>query len=73
MYQKELFLLKDGMSHRALIRNYDVDDFDSLINIQRECFPLHFRKSFGGMKTNYMSMFTAFKMVRFVWKWMVKS
>ncbi|WP_243385854.1 GNAT family N-acetyltransferase [Bacillus kexueae] len=44
MYQKELFLLKDGMSHRALIRNYDVDDFDSLINIQRECFPPPFPK-----------------------------
>lgn len=39
MYYKEQFVFQNGTIHKAIIRNYDKDDFKGLIDIQRECFP----------------------------------
>lgn len=40
MYRKELFLYdKEGKSYQAVVRNYQVADFQELIDIQRESFP----------------------------------
>lgn len=38
-YRKELFLWSDGAPVPAVIRNYTPDDFEGLIQIQRESFP----------------------------------
>ncbi|HRK35669.1 MAG TPA: GNAT family N-acetyltransferase [Candidatus Hydrogenedentes bacterium] len=39
MYKKELFVFDQHRPQRARIRNYGVNDFAALIDIQRECFP----------------------------------
>lgn len=39
MYYKEQLVYKDGKISKAIIRNYRESDFNSLISIQRECFP----------------------------------
>ena len=39
MYRKELYVWQDGKPVKATVRNYQQADFDSLIDIQRECFP----------------------------------
>lgn len=39
MYYKEQYVFKGEQISKAIIRNYREEDFDALINIQRECFP----------------------------------
>lgn len=39
MYFKEQFVFKGEKVHKAIIRNYRKEDFNGLIEIQRECFP----------------------------------
>ena len=39
MYQKSQYVFQEGKSVLAIVRNYGVDDFEGLIEIQRECFP----------------------------------
>lgn len=42
MYHKQLYLPSQEGNIKATIRNYGVDDFSSLIQIQQESFPLPF-------------------------------
>ncbi|MBM7691108.1 ribosomal protein S18 acetylase RimI-like enzyme [Peribacillus deserti] len=42
MYHKEFFVFDGDKPMKAIIRNYTESDFSSLIEIQRECFPLPF-------------------------------
>ncbi|MBE4909776.1 GNAT family N-acetyltransferase [Bacillus luteolus] len=39
MYRKELYLYQQDTPIKAIVRNYMKEDFDQLIEIQRECFP----------------------------------
>lgn len=39
MYQSEQLLFDNGKPVSIIIRNYTKEDFDELIDIQRECFP----------------------------------
>ncbi|PLT30530.1 GNAT family N-acetyltransferase [Peribacillus deserti] len=39
MFHKEFFIFDGDKPRRAVIRNYTEDDFPSLIEIQKECFP----------------------------------
>ncbi|MFC7373192.1 GNAT family N-acetyltransferase [Fictibacillus iocasae] len=39
MYHKEFHLYHDGRMHKAVVRNYQQQDFAMLVTIQRECFP----------------------------------
>jgi ribosomal protein S18 acetylase RimI-like enzyme len=39
MYRQELYVFDGDVPRRACIRNYTEADFESLIDIQRECFP----------------------------------
>lgn len=39
MYYKEQYVFKGNQISKAIIRNYREEDFEALINIQRECFP----------------------------------
>lgn len=38
-YQSEFYVFDDGKPLSAVIRNYNTNDFDELIQIQAECFP----------------------------------
>ncbi len=39
MYRKSQYVFQEGKPVLAIVRNYGVDDFDGLIEIQRESFP----------------------------------
>lgn len=39
MYRSEFYVFGDGKPVPAIIRNYSMNDFDELIQIQSECFP----------------------------------
>lgn len=39
MYYKEQFVFQGEKVYKAIIRNYQEEDFKGLIDIQRECFP----------------------------------
>lgn len=39
MYRKEFFLFDQNKPIPAVIRNYQHGDFESLIQVQQECFP----------------------------------
>ncbi|MFZ5969857.1 MAG: GNAT family N-acetyltransferase [Bacillota bacterium] len=39
MYYKEFYLVQDKKNTKAIIRNYHEEDFEQLIDIQRESFP----------------------------------
>ncbi|MBS4207097.1 GNAT family N-acetyltransferase [Bacillus sp. FJAT-50079] len=38
-YHKELFAFDDGKPIPVIIRNYNADDFEGMIELQAECFP----------------------------------
>ncbi|GIN60979.1 putative N-acetyltransferase YkwB [Robertmurraya siralis] len=38
-YRSEFYVFDNGITFPAVIRNYDINDFDQLIEIQSECFP----------------------------------
>ncbi|MFD1735561.1 GNAT family N-acetyltransferase [Bacillus salitolerans] len=42
MYTKQLYVFEDNKPIKATIRNYNSEDFQDLIKIQRESFPLPF-------------------------------
>ncbi|NMH71392.1 GNAT family N-acetyltransferase [Bacillus sp. RO3] len=39
MYVKEQYVFRNNHIHKAVIRNYQIDDFDHLITIQKRAFP----------------------------------
>ncbi|WP_282033888.1 GNAT family N-acetyltransferase [Metabacillus indicus] len=39
MYRKEFFVFENSVPVKAVVRNYEKNDFDSLIQIQKESFP----------------------------------
>lgn len=52
MYYKELYVSNESKPFPATIRNYREEDFAELIRIQKECFPLHSPKNYGGIRSN---------------------
>lgn len=55
MYYKEQYVFKEDQISKAIIRNYREEDFDALINIQRECFPPPFPDDLLWNKEQLMS------------------
>jgi len=39
MYRKEQYLYQNGIPVKAVVRNYQLEDFEALIDIQKESFP----------------------------------
>ncbi|MEQ2525500.1 GNAT family N-acetyltransferase [Bacillaceae bacterium CLA-AA-H227] len=59
-YQSEFYVFDDGKPLSAVIRNYNTNDFDELIQIQAECFPPPFPSELWWNKeqlTNHMTLF----------------
>ncbi|QCR34153.1 GNAT family N-acetyltransferase [Lysinibacillus sp. SGAir0095] len=60
MYRSEQILFDKGKPVRIAVRNYSKDDFDELIDIQRECFPPPFPSELWWNKeqlTNHVTLF----------------
>ncbi|RLQ91579.1 GNAT family N-acetyltransferase [Planomicrobium sp. Y74] len=55
MYYKEQYVFKGEQISKAIIRNYREEDFDGLINVQRECFPPPFPDDLLWNKKQLMS------------------
>lgn len=59
-YQSEFYVFDDGKPLSAVIRNYNTNDFDELIQIQAECFPPPFPSELWWNKeqlTNHTTLF----------------
>ncbi|WP_449619902.1 GNAT family N-acetyltransferase [Robertmurraya sp. Marseille-Q9965] len=59
-YQSEFYVFDDGKPLPAVIRNYNTNDFDELIQIQAECFPPPFPSELWWNKeqlTNHTTLF----------------
>ena len=60
MYKSEQIVFDNGKPIRIIIRNYSKEDFDELIDIQRECFPPPFPSELWWNKeqlTNHVTLF----------------
>lgn len=60
MYRSEQLLFDNGKPVRIVVRNYTKNDFDDLIDIQKECFPPPFPSDLWWNKeqlTNHVTLF----------------
>ncbi|EKN71694.1 GCN5-like N-acetyltransferase [Neobacillus bataviensis LMG 21833] len=60
MYRSEFYVYDQGQPVKVTIRNYTLDDFDQLIEIQSECFPPPFPAELWWNKeqlTNHVTIF----------------
>lgn len=60
MYRSEQLLFHNGKPVRIIVRNYTKEDFDELIDIQKECFPPPFPSDLWWNKeqlTNHVTLF----------------